>query len=106
MGQPIGDPVTASDLIREYERNEVAANTRFRGRWVEITGLVNDIGTDFLGTPYVTFTDGGVWGVQALFTRGSDEPLVSGFSKGQRLTITCRADGKLVNVLVRECRLP
>lgn len=103
--RPIGDKIEARTLIAEYANNSVAADAKFKGRWLEITGTITDIGTDILGSPYVTLHRR-IDAVQAMFTRNRDERLVGSFSKGQEITITCRGDGKLLNVLVRDCFVP
>ena len=83
--KPIGDPIHATSLVAAYEENEVAADSRYKGRWLEISGRIDNIGTDILGAPYITFEANGPWGVQAMFTRNQDERLVATFTKGQRL---------------------
>lgn len=70
---------------------------------------MRDIGKDILQTPYVTFEvddKNALFTVQALFTRNRDENLVAGFSKGQRLEVVCRGDGKLVTIILRDCAMP
>ena len=104
--KPTSDPIHATSLVAAYEENAVAADSIYKGRWLEISGRIDDIGTEILGAPYITFEANGLWGVQAMFTRSKDERLVATFTKGQSLTLLCRGSGKLLNVLVRECSLP
>jgi len=105
--KPTGLPITAFDLWRHYENNEIAADKAYKGRWLTITGQIDDIGTDLLNTPFVTFRRSSqIFSVQAMFTRGRDEDLLAGFNRMQTITITCRGSGKLGNVIVRDCFVP
>jgi hypothetical protein len=103
----VAHAITAGDLLGAYATNEVAAAARFEGTWVDVGGVVSSIGLDILKTPYVTLgpTDATIMpSVQAIFTKGQDEPLVATFTKGQTLVLRCQVSSKLVNVLVRKCR--
>lgn len=101
---PTGDPVTVEEVLAAYDVNEVAAETKFKDRWLEITGRIDDIGTDVLSTPYVTMKrPNDLFGVQAMFQRNKDEALVGAFSKGQSITLTCKHSGKLGSVILRQC---
>ena len=67
-------------------------------------GVVQSIGKDILGTPYLALEAGestlGV--VQALFPR-SDESSLASISKGQGVVVSCKCSGKLMNVILRDC---
>lgn len=45
--------VTAVDLWKAYDANEVAADAMYRGKTLEISGAIDEIGKDLLDTPYV-----------------------------------------------------
>lgn len=103
-GRTTGDPVTVEEILAAYDANGVAAEARFKDRWLRISGRIDDIGTDVLNTPYVTMKrPNDLFGVQAMFQRNKDEALVGAFSKGQSLTLTCKHSGKLGSVILREC---
>lgn len=99
--------VTAQELYSAYEANEVAADAKYKGKVIEVSGVVDTIGKDFLGTPYVTLTSGGryeVWGVQCMFSN-KDEPQLAQLSKGETVAVRGKCDGYLVNVLIKKCIL-
>lgn len=99
--------VTASVLTREYEANEVAADQKFMGKTVEVTGVVDSIAKDILNTPYVTLEGNRQYGtrVQCMFNKG-DEAKLATLSKGQKIKLVGTVkSGKLFNVLVDDCRL-
>jgi len=46
--------IEASDLVAAYVANELAADAKFKGNSYIISGTVDDIGKDIMGTAYVT----------------------------------------------------
>jgi hypothetical protein len=96
--------VTAAELVEAYEKNEVQADETYEGQWVEVTGTVGDIKKDITDSVYVTIGKGEqfeVRQVQCFVDEGVD---VTDLSKGDRITMTGRVDGLMMNVLVEECR--
>ncbi|TRZ48070.1 MAG: hypothetical protein D4S01_11045 [Dehalococcoidia bacterium] len=45
--------ITAVDLWEAYDENEVAADTMYRGKTLEISGIIDEIGKDLFDTPYI-----------------------------------------------------
>ena len=85
----------------------VVADARYKGQWLDVSGVIDSIGANILDTPSVTFDvgDAQTWGVQAMFMRDKDEGLVATFTKGQALTLRCRGAGKFLNVIVERCSI-
>jgi hypothetical protein len=100
--------ITATALVQAYQDNEVAADQRFKGTTLLVSGAVDSVGKDVWGAPYVSLrTDEealGLRSVQAMFSR-SDEWRVASLSKGQRVSIRGRCDGMLGNVLLQDSTL-
>jgi hypothetical protein len=96
--------VPAPDLIAAYQQNEIAADQRFKGETVVIRGDVNEIAKDILGTPYVTLSREGISAVQAMFPRSSAAPLAD-LRPGRTIVVQCRVEGKMMNVIGRDCEL-
>ena len=46
--------LTAQELMSAYAVNEIAADQKYKGKMVRLSGKVDDIGKDIMGTPYVT----------------------------------------------------
>ena len=60
--------VAAAKIFAEYEANEIAADSKYKGKYWSISGTVNDIGKDILDNMYVSLVgDGVIFGVQAFF---------------------------------------
>lgn len=97
--------LSADQLASAYEANEVAADTKYKGHVVVVTGKVNDIGKDIVDTAYVTIGGSGFLdGVQCMFATG-EQSRVAALSKGQFITVKGKVDGKMGNVLMRNCSL-
>jgi hypothetical protein len=46
--------IDAATLFEHYQANEVAADINYKGRMLDVSGVVQSIGKDLLGTIYVT----------------------------------------------------
>jgi acyl carrier protein len=94
--------ISAADLFAHYEANEVKADQNFKDKTFFVEGVVDDIGKDILGDPYVTLRSTNIFSVQCMV---EDENVVAELSKGMRVTVQGTCDGKMGNVLMRNCKL-
>ena len=97
--------VNVRNILSAYEMNEVNADNKYKNRLVEMTGFVDDIKKDFMGDLYITLGTGKrfeVPQVQAFFDASMNSQL-SNFRKGGAVTIVCRIDGLIMNVVANEC---
>ncbi|MDX9925554.1 MAG: hypothetical protein RBS48_12395, partial [Ignavibacteriaceae bacterium] len=46
--------ITASQLVADYKANQVAADSKYKGNIVEVTGTISTIGKDIMDTPYIS----------------------------------------------------
>lgn len=104
--EPVFAALTAQQLFAAYEENEISADQRYTGKVVLIDGPIKDIGKDILGSPYLTLAAGedSPWSVQAMFGKAAESRL-AGLRKGQKVTVKCRVDGKMANVILKDCDL-
>ncbi len=99
--------VTAAQLFRAYKENGVAADRDYKGKVIQVTGVVTDIRHDLLNVPYVTLDVGGealVFEVQCYFSNKQATNL-AGLRKGEQVTIRGKCAGKFGNVMVKACTL-
>lgn len=98
--------LSASQLFAEYERNDVAGDEKYKGRVIEVTGVIEEISRDFLGNMYVTFEVGGfqLFSVQC-FINESQKSQVAALNPGQSLRIQGKCVGKLGNVVLENCEI-
>lgn len=47
---------TPSDLYKDYDKNEVAADSKYKGRSIMVTGIVSSVSTDFGDNIYITLS--------------------------------------------------
>jgi len=97
--------LSADQLYSEYDANQVAADTKYKDKIVTVTGAITDIGKDVTDTAYVVIGGTGMLnGAQCMFPKGQ-ESLISNLSKGQEVTAKGEVNGKIGNVLVRNCTI-
>jgi len=97
--------LSANQLYNEYNSNEVAADSKYKGKVVIVTGTIQDIGKDIMDDAYIVIGGGGFLdGVQCTFTKG-EQSSVARLSKGQSVRVKGEVAGKMGNVLVNKCSL-
>lgn len=103
--ETINFKLKADQLYSEYSANEVAADMKYRGKIIEVSGRIQEIGKDILDNAYIVIGgDGFFEGVQCTFL--SNQLLsVAKLSKGQHVTVKGEVAGKLGSVLVYKCTL-
>lgn len=97
--------VTIAGITKEYDSNEVAADNKYKGKTIRITGRVDSVGKDLVNSMYVTLKHPDQWAirnVQFFFDKSHADELAS-LSKGQQVTIQGTVDGLMMNVLVKKC---
>ena len=91
-------------LIEEYDKNEVAANMKYKNKVYAITGTIVDIGTDLFNEPYLMLGKN-FRGVQCYFPDNRARE-VAGMEKGWTITVVGKIKGKPVSaVRVENCYL-
>lgn len=97
------DPET---LITDYEANEVKGDEIYEGKTMELTGIVGDIGKDIAEDVYITFEredEFAFTAVQCYFKDKTQIEKVMDLSKGDKITLQGKCDGKFGNVLIKNC---
>jgi amino acid permease len=98
--------VTATTLSNDYSANEVSADQKYKTNLVEISGIVYSIGKDILDTPYVSLKGDqyGVMNIQCMFSKNNETELAQ-VTKGQNITLLGTVSGKMMNILVNDCKI-
>jgi tRNA_anti-like len=100
--KPPSYTLTADQLLLEYKANEVAADDKYKGKVVLISGPIRQNGK-FMGMPYIVIGgDGFLDGVQCMFGESAG---VASLSKDSQATVKGEVGGKKGNVLLRNCTL-
>lgn len=101
------ESIRAVELFAAYYENEVAADQRFKGRRLIVTGQVKDIGKDITDTAYLMLGDNPdiLRGTQAFFPATEASGLVR-LKRGATVELECVVAGKaLTNVILQGCSL-
>ncbi len=95
--------VTSIKLYLDYKANEIAADAKYKGKILKVTGIVVDIGK-FLGTSEITLLGEdtvGVSGVRCKFNKDNESQLLQ-LSKGQEITVQGKCTGFSVTYVTLE----
>lgn len=96
--------VTAGELSAAYERNEAAADQKYRGRLLSVTGTVQRVSKTFDDHPVVElWTDNEFMPVRCSFSRDASDP--AGLAPGQRVILRGRGDRYVIGANLRACEL-
>jgi hypothetical protein len=95
--------ISATALYEEYKANEVLADTKYKGRWLYVSGVVNEIGKDFTDDPYINlFGENEYAVVRANFAKSAVQKLAT-LHKGDQISLMCQGKGRLIGDAVLDC---
>lgn len=96
--------VSASQMAKDYESNEIAADEKYKGKMVQITGVVDGVEKDLMDNPFLSLDSG--WSGYYLHCYFEDtKPLVK-LKKGQKVTVVGEVKQlSLVFIELKECEL-
>lgn len=100
----IAQTVDARKLSQDYEANEVAADQKYKGSRILVSGAVRRISKNFMGDPYVTLTGNDLLqDVEAGFADKSENTLAT-LKKGQSVNFVCEVSERVVTeVMLKNC---
>jgi hypothetical protein len=85
--------VTAHDLEAAYHANEVAADDRFKGKLVRVTGVIKRISKDILDDPHIFLASDDAFGGVMCSFRGGVADGIESLVAGQRAALRGVGDG-------------
>ncbi|MBI5914389.1 MAG: hypothetical protein HY842_03365 [Bacteroidetes bacterium] len=93
--------VTATDLFAEYQANEGAANQKYNGKIVEVSGVIKETKNNEAGQPTVVLESGDpMFGV---ICELKEKGQATKFSNGQQVTLKGECTGYLMDVVLARC---
>lgn len=87
--------VSADELLDAYESNEVAADAKYKGKKVRVTGKLSSIGSGFGDEPLLQLGSKMFPHVSAT---GVEKSEAARLTKGQDITLECKADGEIASM--------
>ncbi|WP_319783691.1 OB-fold protein [Oceanisphaera sp. IT1-181] len=97
--------VRIGDILSAYENNEIGADNRYKGEVIQLTGIISSIKKDIMNNLYVTLGTGQQFQIpeiQAFFDDSMSYQL-GRLDTGNRLTVVCRIDGLMMNIIAKNC---
>jgi hypothetical protein len=91
--------IGAVRLWREYEENEVAADSRYKGQRLRVMGTIVSIEQDYEGQPVLHLFGGNAIFPTVARLNKADIPAVTRLKKGDQVVVRCIGAG-------REMRMP
>ncbi len=99
--------VAAADLIKDYKGNEVRGDGKYKGKRLQVTGVVGDIKKDFTDSIYVTLGTGAAFEFETVNCYFGDEytKAAADLSKGASITVDCKCTGLVIaSVVMKDCK--
>ena len=90
--------ISAVQIAAEYASSESAADDKYKGEVILVTGVISEVYRGFLYTPYVELKAG----VRCNFSDNED-PVMAALSVGQTVSMKGRGDRLLFGVELRGC---
>lgn len=101
------EAVPLATLLSQYKDNEVRAGEYFKGKNIQITGIVESVKRDILNSIYITMGTGRnieIPMAQCLFDE-KQKSQVTSLRNGDIVTVRGRVSGLMFNVIIRECSI-
>ncbi len=88
--------VSSEQLFADYHDNEVAADSKYKGHVLHLTGFVDSINKDFLDKTYLMLNGTDMYmGVRAQL-KSSEVARAAGLSKGEAVQLVCKGTGMVI----------
>ncbi len=95
--------ITSNKLMEAYETNEIAADNQYKGKLLQVTGKVGTISKGIFGGSYLTLkTSDIITTVQCMLNDDQTEKAAT-LVPDQSIEVQGRGDGKMGNVVLKEC---
>jgi hypothetical protein len=99
--------VSAVELAEAFHANEVAAQKKYGGQVLDVTGIVTGVVLDFMNDPVIHLEGANEFlAVQASFPKSAGDQLGQ-LSKGQQITVRCSSLTSVISApMLSDCILP
>ncbi|MFA5986368.1 MAG: hypothetical protein WC819_03410 [Parcubacteria group bacterium] len=99
-------PVTANVLCSEYKSNEIAADKKFKDQYLEVTGIVKSIDSDFTDMPVVHIKCGGEYDFISVDCHFESKDEAATLEKDKTIVIQGRSSGEVMgNPQINTCKI-
>lgn len=98
--------VTVEEMVAEFEANQVAAEKKYKGQTIAVTGIVDNVGIDILDDTYISLvaSECDFYGVQC-YVKNSEIDLTATLQPGDKITVIGEYDDYMLNVIMEKCEI-
>lgn len=89
-------PVTALELFKDYQGNEVAADGRYKGRTLLVTGTVSEVKKDFTDSIVIHLRSSNPFMSIDAHVEDSETAKAAQLNKGDTVTLRCEGRGMVI----------
>ena len=100
--------ISATELINAYNENEVKADKMYKGKIVEVNGIVDGIDSDMDDKAVVRLSDGDEFSIYTVSCYIDDEnqDKACELKKGENVIIIGKADGEVIGEpVIKDCKI-
>ena len=100
--------ISATELINAYNENEVKADKMYKGKIIEVNGIVDGIDSDMDDKAVVRLSDGDEFSIYTVSCSIDDEnqDKACELKKGENVTIIGKADGEIAGQpCIKNCKI-
>ena len=100
--------ISATELINAYKENEVKADKMYKGKIVEVNGIVDAIDSDIDDKAVVRLSDGDEFSFYNVhcYIDNDNQNKACELKKGENVTIIGRADGEIAGQpCIKDCKI-
>ena len=100
--------ISATELINAYKENEVKADKMYKGKIVEVNGIVDGIDSDIDDKAVVRLSDGDEFSFYTVscYIDNDNQDKACELKKGQNVTIVGVADGEIIGEpSIKDCKI-
>lgn len=99
--------VSVEQLLKDYKENEVAADNKYKGKKVTVSGVVDSVAKDVLNDTYIKIDTGSDYEVLGAQCYIADTQLerVANLKSGDKITVEGYVSSYSLNVLLKECEV-
>ena len=100
--------ISATELINAYKENEVKADKIYKGKIVEVNGIVDGIDSGISDEAIIRLSDGDEFSIYTVSCYIDDEnqDKACELNKGENVTIIGKADGEVIGQpVIKDCKI-
>ena len=100
--------ISATELINAYKENEVKADKMYKGKIVEVNGIVDGIDSGISDEAIIRLSDGDEFSIYTVSCYIDDEnqDKACELNKGENVTIIGKADGEVIGQpVIKDCKI-